>query len=103
MYDGASDEEKGQDSQNFCTTLLLHLKRPASFFLKKAQIKKILSPFALPQADQRNQLPNFWNLNQVICLKGRLDLSCDLAAIFESLVTDELIPNSVENLSKGTW
>lgn len=32
-----------------------------------------------------------------------MDLSCDLTAIFESLVTDELIPNSVENLSKGGW
>jgi len=42
-------------------------------------------------------------LNQVICLKGRKDVSCDLPRILESLTTDELIPHAVENLSNGGW
>ena len=63
VYEGVTDEDRGQDNQNITTTLLLHLKRPASFFLKHKNMKKILSPFSLPQADQRNQLPNFWNMN----------------------------------------
>ena len=71
--------------------------------MTRNKTKKIISPFALPQADQRNQLPNFWNLNQVICLKGKRDISCHLKTILESLVTDELIPHEVEDLSSGKW
>jgi len=82
---------------------LIYLKKPATFYWTKDKTKKILSPFALPQADQRNQLANFWNLNQVICLKGKRDISCHLKTILESLVTDELIPHEVEDLSSGKW
>ncbi len=39
----------------------------------------------------------------MICIKGFRDVSCDLKEILESLVTDELIPNNLENLSKGGW
>ena len=103
VYDGASDEDRNQDNELIDTTIMIHLKRPATFWSTKNQNRKILSPFALPQADQRNQLPNFWNLNQVIFLKGKKEIACDLESILDSLVADELIPNSVKNLSYGGW
>ena len=49
VYDGASDEDRQQNQLNVDTTLLIYLKRPATFFLTMAKVsKKILSPFALP-------------------------------------------------------
>lgn len=49
VYDGASDEDRQQNQLNVDTTLLIYLKRPATFFLTKTKVsKKILSPFALP-------------------------------------------------------
>ena len=51
VYDGHSDEERGQEDSSILTTLMIHLKRPATFFSQDEGLKKILSPFALPQAD----------------------------------------------------
>jgi len=48
VYDGAVDEERGQNDQQILTTLMLYLKRPATFYWTKNKSKKILSPFALP-------------------------------------------------------
>lgn len=32
VYDGASDEDRGQDNSQVETTILLYLKRPATFY-----------------------------------------------------------------------
>ena len=48
VYDGVSDEDRNQHQMDVQTTILIHLKRPATFFQTKTKIKRILSPFALP-------------------------------------------------------
>ena len=35
VYDGASDEERGQNQEDIETTLMIYLKRPATFFQTK--------------------------------------------------------------------
>ena len=94
------------------TTILIHLKKPAHFFVLKHKLenedkpshKKCLSPFALPHMDSGNQYLNFWNMNQVICLKGKLDLPLQnrLHEEFDKLVKEEVIQD-VEDLSDGKW
>ena len=36
VYDGASDEEQGEDESNIDTTILIYLKKPATFFQTKS-------------------------------------------------------------------
>ena len=53
------------------TTMLIHLKKPAHFYVlkhkhgddDKPSAKLCMSPFALPQADSSNQYLNYWNMN----------------------------------------
>lgn len=67
------------------------MKRPMKVTLQNGNMVK--SIFQLPQD---RMFANYWNLKQVVYIRGKLDLSINLSDVFSQILRQDVISHVIE-------